>query len=259
MKEVNEIQKHLEADEAAYKTALQWLSKQGLVARRIARLCEGKTAVQGSKGVAMQLAHHCLENNVTLEELLASAAASSKSTGDATGKPVATKEATTGTEADKVPVLVEVSNFTAEEFSKLPEEVQEKEKQLKANHALRAFHRAKLDEGKGAEAENADHAKTIVETTDEILKLQTEIDYFKKNGLLPESSSDAPALTLAEAMTQRDNCASRISKLKAALKKNPKDEAKAAKLVEETARKQSLDLLVTQLQNGAPVSSKKEG
>lgn len=251
MKEVNEIQKHLEADEAAFKTALQWLSKQGTIARRIARLCEGKTATQGAKGVAMQLAHACSEKEVTLEELLADSEVIDEGTGE-----VKTAKAESAGDG-KVPMLPFDGNFSAEEFTALPEEVQEKEKQLKANHALRSFHRAKLDEGK--EAENAEHAKAVVEATDEILKLQTEIDYFKKNGILPESNSDAPALTLAEAMTQRDNCGARISKLKAALKKNPKDEAKAVKLVEETARKQSLDLLVTQLQNGASVSSKKEG
>jgi uncharacterized membrane protein len=241
MQNQSEIQTFLLENPNEIKAALLFLSEQGSLDRRIARLLSDKSAEAASKPIAARLEYHAESTGKTLGELL----------GTDTAAPRANKagKKEVGKKDETVAVIALPSNFSAEDFAKLPEHVKEKEKAIKATHAMRSFHRAKLDEG--ANDKNAEHAEIIQDATELIAKLQAEINYYKEHGILPVETSDEVKLTPAEAITKLANCRARISKLKAAIKKDPKNADSLAKLADETELSKSLKLIIDAIKNGA--------
>ncbi len=138
--------------------------------------------------------------------------------------------------------------FTALQFSNLPEQIQQLERQWKDLYKKRAFLRSRLEVMK-TDAERHEAAKLILEMGKTITGIHIDLDYYVRHGQLPVSTKEetAPDDTLYGVEQELRRCRSRISKLKR--KKKPTAEQEQ-KLQQEQALKLQLELKRDKLKHG---------
>jgi hypothetical protein len=133
--------------------------------------------------------------------------------------------------------------FTALEFSRLPSPIQALEKQWKQIYKERAFLKNRL-ELIASDSERKEAAFQILAMTEQITNIHTDLDYFKKHGILPASVQPADHnMNLKDVEDELRRCRTRISKSKS---KSRSDEQEL-KFQSDLKRKEELTTLRNRL------------